>query len=742
LFLENKNPSIMKTIRVSSFLFFIIPYVCHSQCPQTLEIVGSSEVCNNGTVMYSTEPGMTLYRWSVPTGSEIVSGQGTNAVFVRWGNTPWPWITLTYEDDQGCRSHVLEHLGPKISGLDYVCFPNEHPLYSTEPGKTNYIWEIYNGSFISGQGTNEVSVLWAGSGYVSVTYYNGCQYVQSPEYRVTVNEVNPGTISYLSPNNGCSSIVNSTINLCPDGDPNEIGSVCWDPPSGWSWNTLSYQWFSSIDGGETYQPIDSATNEKYNPPPGIQTNTIYTRTTYSTIYKGTCSATSNKVYANVYDTNLSGGEIGSSQSICMNGDPAPFTSIIDGSGTSTRYQWQKSIDGNNFTGISGTISNTYDAPPGLNQTTYYRRIIYSLPCPSYKASSNDILVTIINPIVLTSNKTICSGQSANLSLTTDISGATYSWVVQSKTSNVSGVTVGTSGTSNPINHTLTNTSTSSGTIVYRITATANSCSGNYKDVTVTVNPKPSASISGSTSICPGIGATTLTANPGGTGYSYLWSTGATSRSINVSSAGTYTVAVTFDGCTSNNASAKVTVDNSPGYIMQDGDLCTQGQVTLYAGQGYGYSWSNGSWSNPTTVYWEGPYWVNYYSSGGCPKYAETYVYQDQSGSWPCNMARQRGSMENKDSEEIAEIVVHDLTIYPNPASEDITIHFPEPVGSTIYVSLLSVTGQQMKQAVIEEGKTKTTLYTQDVIAGFYLVQLETKNGLLARKKVMIVHQGN
>src|SRR5690606_18671684 len=83
-------------------------------------------------------------------------------------------------------------------------------------------------------------------------------------------------------------------------------------------------------------------------------------------------------------------------------------------------------------------------------------------------------------------------------------------------------------------------------------------------ITTTLNPIPTPSISGNTTLCPGT-TTTLTASGGGT---YSWSTGPTTASITVSSGGTYTVTVTnASGCT---ASASHTVTMlSPPVIFSD-----------------------------------------------------------------------------------------------------------------------------------------------------------------------------
>ena len=81
-------------------------------------------------------------------------------------------------------------------------------------------------------------------------------------------------------------------------------------------------------------------------------------------------------------------------------------------------------------------------------------------------------------------------------------------------------------------------------------------------MTVTVNAPPTATItpSGPTTFCTG-GSVTLTASAGS---SYLWSNGATTQAINVTSSGNYSVTVTnASGCSATSAATAVTVNALP-----------------------------------------------------------------------------------------------------------------------------------------------------------------------------------
>ncbi len=108
---------------------------------------------------------------------------------------------------------------------------------------------------------------------------------------------------------------------------------------------------------------------------------------------------------------VTGGTITSAQTICSGGDPAAFTQSAAPTGFGTlTYAWKLSTDG-----YSNTIETTmmYDVPPGLTDTTTYRRITTSLlNGVTCIANSNEIIVTVqAVPTggTIASAQTICSG---------------------------------------------------------------------------------------------------------------------------------------------------------------------------------------------------------------------------------------------------------------------------------------------------------------------------------------------
>ncbi|MEZ5069062.1 MAG: hypothetical protein R2847_11520 [Bacteroidia bacterium] len=127
------------------------------------------------------------------------------------------------------------------------------------------------------------------------------------------------------------------------------------------------------------------------------------------------------------------------------------------------------------------------------------------------------------------------------------------------------------------------------------------------------NPTATITASGATTFCAG-GSVTLTAS---TGSSYLWSNGKTTKSITVSTAGSYSVTVSNGSCSATSAPTVVTVTNNLLQPSQSGaTICAGGSVTLTASNGSSYLWSNGKTTKSITVSTAGSYSVTV-SNGSC-----------------------------------------------------------------------------------------------------------------------------
>jgi hypothetical protein len=229
--------------------------------------------------------------------------------------------------------------------------------------------------------------------------------------------------------------------------------------------------------------------------------------------------------------------ISSSQSICIGATAATLTCLNSPSGSS--YQWKSSPDNYTFTDIAGATTSSYSFAAGTpSASTYYKLLISTgsgnLVCVQ---QTNSTLVTV-NPLPAPSitaggPTAICAGGSVSLSSS---SASSYLW---SNGATTQSITVNSAGT-------------------YSVIATNNGCSGASAATTVTVNPLPAPVITagGPTAICAG-GSVTLSSS---SASSYLWSNGATTQSITVNSAGSYSVALTnSNGCKATSSPTTVTV---------------------------------------------------------------------------------------------------------------------------------------------------------------------------------------
>ncbi len=158
---------------------------------------------------------------------------------------------------------------------------------------------------------------------------------------------------------------------------------------------------------------------------------------------------------------------------------------------------------------------------------------------------------------------------------------------------------------------------------YTVSIGTGSCkvTSDPKSVTVSSVPaKPAISANSSLNICPG-SAVTLTSSAL---TQNIWSTGATTRSIVVSAAGSYWVKVTQNGCTSSQSNtSSVTLKSAPSrptITVTSGSTYLQSSsssVTLRSSTASSYLWSNNSSSRSVVIRAAGVYRVTVTNSVGC-----------------------------------------------------------------------------------------------------------------------------
>lgn len=325
----------------------------------------------------------------------------------------------------------------------------------------------------------------------------------------------------------------------------------------------------------------------------------------------------------------------SHRAICSGGATTPITILSNLSGTVFNL-----TSTSNPTGITGVLpsqtvtsipSHTLTLPPNYYQqgTVNYSIIPVAGGC-SCDTASISIPVKPLGDISNTQlNKTICSGDQVNLTLTSNVVGTTFTWTAELVGGNVTGFT---SGSGITINDILINQGNGDGVVEYTVSPNNSGCQGVSKTFHITVKPKPNVIFSpAEQTICSGttFNNIMLSSSVTGQSVSYAWSgissnpgiTGFTpSGSGNIitgsqvistlSSQGsiTYTVTPNISGCNyTDSYQTVIFINPNPGVqsaVPPSQSVCsgtsTQEVTLIPTVQGTVFSWTaSGSNSNVT-----------------------------------------------------------------------------------------------------------------------------------------------
>ena len=483
----------------------------------------------------------------------------------------------------------------------------------TASGATTYTWSPTTGLSSTTGATVTASPTTTTTYTVTGTDANGC----SSTANVTVT-VNPLPTVMVTPSNPiiCSG---QTVSLTATG----ADTYSWSPSTGLSAtntatvtaspaSTTTYTIIGTTAAGctnigtvtvtVTANPIVSVTPN--NPSICIGQNVTLTASganTYSWspttgLSSGTgASVTANPTTTTTYTVTGYNGTCSSSATTTVTVNPNPTVSVTPSTSSIC-------IGNNVSLTANGATSYTWSPATGLNQTTgatvtsqptsvgTYNYIVTgtsSAGCVG-TATATVTVNALPTPTIGPNNPTICAGD--NIVLTA--SGAsTYTWAPSTGLS----ATTGTNVTASPAS-----------TISYTVVGTdANGCV-NTGNITVTVNPLPTISVSpAAPSICVGDN-TTLTASGANT-YSWSPTTGLSSGTgasvtANPTTTTTYTVTGTdVNGC-QNSTTITVTVNPLPNVTVNAAPttICSGTSTTLTASGASLFSWTpSGSLSSST-----------------------------------------------------------------------------------------------------------------------------------------------
>ncbi|WP_439883139.1 LamG-like jellyroll fold domain-containing protein [Pontibacter sp. MBLB2868] len=138
---------------------------------------------------------------------------------------------------------------------------------------------------------------------------------------------------------------------------------------------------------------------------------------------------------------------------------------------------------------------------------------------------------------------------------------------------------------------------------------------NYGEYAAIGKANAPITINGPTTICTGTTASLSVTTDNGT---VIWNTGATTKSIQISRSGTYSVTVIENSC---ERTASITVQEATPVTVDlgaDRNLCFGEKVTLSAPAGQAaYKWNTGATSPSITAATTGNYWVEVTNTAGC-----------------------------------------------------------------------------------------------------------------------------
>ena len=463
-------------------------------------ITGPSSVCAGSVgVSYATEPSMTGYSWTISPGGTISSGSTSNTISTNWNTVGTQNVTVSYTDANGCtaasptpKSITVNSLPlPTITGPDPVCAGSVGLSYSTEPSMTGYAWTISPGGIInSGSSTNTVNVNWNTAGIqnlnINYTDANGCTAASATQKSVNVTPLPTATIS-------------GTIAVCQNAAPPQItfaGASATAP------YTFSYQ----INGG---LPQFVTTTSGNSVTVDVPTTTVGTFTyTLLGVQDGSTLACSQAQGGTAVVTvnPLATANISGTTAVCLNAASPQIT--FTGGNATPPYTFTYTVNGGANQYITTTSGNTVSlsAPTNVVGTLTYTLLSVQdgSPTSCSQVQSGTALVTV-NPLPTASvagATSVCRNAASPLvtftganatapyTFTYQINGGT-NLVVSTSSGNSVSVAAPT-GVAGPFIYSLVSVQEGSST----------ACSqAQSSSTTITINPLPTATISGTTAVC-------------------------------------------------------------------------------------------------------------------------------------------------------------------------------------------------------------------------------------------------
>ncbi len=511
---------------------------------------GVSVCAGNSAVLSATAPG-GVYQWyNAAVGGTFLANGPTFTTGALVANTTY-YVQTTIGGFTSNRTAVTvtvtaSPIQPIAAGLQ-VCTGSAATL--TASGSTgSYEWydAAAGGNLLSANNAYTTPALTVNTTYYVQAILNGCT---SPRTRVDVTVAPVPNITSLATGSICSgNALNYTITA-------DIATATF------SWSRAQV---AGISNPAAANQTSATINEML-----INTTGASVKVTYVIIpTAGACSG----IPFNYVVTVLPGPTVISAAKVTVcNMNVVNYTITFNTAATS--FSWSRaavpgisntSIAGQTAATIKEVLFNTTNAPVNVTYIISYN----TSTCPGGAFN----LVVTVNPtakITSVSSAIACSGVPQGYVITSNVATATFSWS-RAAVANVSNPAV-TGQTSGTITETLVNTSAIPVGVIYEITPITNGCPGVPFRYVVRLNPQLTVPIANSNSpVCVGTTINLQTAPVLNATYAWTGPNGFTSAlqnpvitNVSAANAGTYTLVVTVNGCSSASATTAVVVDAPP-----------------------------------------------------------------------------------------------------------------------------------------------------------------------------------
>ncbi|MDG2228405.1 MAG: PKD domain-containing protein, partial [Flavobacteriales bacterium] len=613
---------------------------------------------NDGSIVTSVSGGSGPYAFSIDGG--ITFSAGTNPyTFASLGTGSYNIVVEDANNCQGTETVTLTNptAPTEIStSSNATCLnTNDGSITTAAVGTAPFSFSIDGGTtFTSGPSPFTTAGLSPGTYNVIVQDADGCISTASS---ITITEPT-AVVHTTSATNASCGANNGTITAVATG------------------GTAPYTY--SIDNGGTYQSSASFT--------GLATNTYQiiamdangcTSMVNTEIITGTGTVTTNAAPVNETCAAANG------------------SIVLTGTGGSAPYQY--SIDGGATFQSSGSFA-------GLSAGTYNVVIEDNNGCQGTNIS------TITNTggftPTISSNQTICFGNSATITSGGAGSGGTYTWD--------GGLGSGATQVTAPAT-----------TTTYTVTMIDGNGCTETASVTITVETEPTVTITPSNPvICDGESITIT----GSGAQTYNWNTGATSASITVSPTNqtTYTVIGSNGVCQGAAVSTTISVNLAPVVIAgSDQTLIVAGGTINFSNAGSGatsYSWSFGDGTSSTL---------------GSPSHTFTTA-----GTYTVILTGTLGNCSSSDTITInvgytgvEEVNLEEsVNLYPNPSNGEFNLSLNFPIEQDVEIRIFNTIGELLASRTMNNTSSSVVEFNLNSNAeGFYFVNIKTTNQSITKR---------